>query len=100
MSGMKDKLTFILFTPECSFMPMECDSIKLNVADSISGKFSGSYGIRKGHAKAVLALAPGNISVRLDGKDIFLAESGGGFVSVENNEVRVVSDGVNIHDIN
>ncbi|MBQ7295958.1 MAG: hypothetical protein IJW86_07165 [Clostridia bacterium] len=91
---MKDKLTFTLLTPHRKFTPMECDSVKLSIADSISGKFSGSYGIRKGHARAVLALAPGKISVSLDGQEIFSAESQGGFATVENNEVRVAADGV------
>ena len=44
---MKDNLTFVLFTPDCNFPELECDSVKLNIADSISGKFSGAYGIRK-----------------------------------------------------
>lgn len=93
---MKDKLTFTLFTPERNFPSVECDSVKLSVADSISGKFSGSYGIRKGHARAVLALAPGKISVSLEGQEIFSCESQEGFAAVENNIVRVISDGVNV----
>ena len=94
MSGMKDKLTFTLFTPECSFTPVECDSVKLPVADSVSGKFSGSYGIRKGHAKAVFSLGAGKITVRIKEKEIFFAECDGGFATVENDEVRVIADGV------
>lgn len=91
---MKEKLTFTLFTPQRMFPSIECDSVKLCIADSISGKFSGTYGIRKGHAEAVLALAPGKISVSLDGKEIFFAESQGGFATVENDDVRVIVDGV------
>ena len=94
MRIMEEKLTFTLFTPHCKFPSVECDSVKLSIADSISGEFSGSYGIRKGHAKAVFALAPGRISVSLDGREIFSAESQGGFAVVENNEVRVTADGV------
>ena len=96
MRKMGDKLTFILFTPHRRFPSVECDSVKLSIADSVTGKFSGSYGIRKGHAKAVLALAPGRISASVNGKEVFSAESQGGFASVENNEVRVTVDGVNI----
>ena len=95
---MKDMLTFTLFTPHCKFPGIECDSVRLSIADSVSGKFSGSYGIRKGHADAVLALAPGKISVSLDGKEVFSAESQGGFATVKNNEVRVTADGVNVID--
>lgn len=90
---MKDKLTFTLFTPHRQFPPIECDSVKLCIADSVSGKFSGSYGIKKGHAKAVFALAPGRIAVSLDGNEVFSAEGQGGFATVENNDVRVVADG-------
>lgn len=91
---MRDKLTFTLFTPHQKLEPIECDSVKLSVADSVSGRFSGSYGIRKGHAKAILSLAEGRISVRLDGKEIYSVECEGGFATVENNEVRVTVDSI------
>lgn len=91
---MKDRLIFTLFTPHRTLEPVECDSVRLCIADSVSGKFSGSYGIRKGHAKAVFALAGGRISVSLDGKEIYSVECEGGFATVENNEVRVIADGV------
>lgn len=91
---MRDKLTFTLFTPHQKLESIECDSVKLSVADSVSGKFSGSYGIRKGHAKAILSLAEGRISVSLDGKEIYSVECEGGFATVENNEVRVIADSI------
>ncbi len=98
MRQMKDKLTFALFSPHCEFPSVECDSVKLSIADSLSGRFSGTYGIRKGHARAVLALAPGKISVFLEGREIFSAESQGGFATVENNAVRVICDGVTVSE--
>ena len=91
---MKDKLTFTLFTPRQKLEPMECDSVRLPVADSVSGKFSGSYGIRKGHAKAILALDAGKISVSNAGDEIYSAECDSGFAVVENNDVRVTVDSV------
>ncbi len=94
MRKMKDNLRFTLFTPQRRFPVIECDSVRLSIADSISGKFSGSYGIRRGHARAVLALAPGKISVSLDGREIFSAETQGGFAVVENNEVRATVEGI------
>ena len=94
MRMMKDKLTFSLFTPHRKYPDLECDSVKLSVSDSVSGKFSGSYGIRKGHANAAFALAPGRISVSLNGQEIFSAEGMGGFATVEKDNVRVVVDGV------
>lgn len=91
---MKDRLTFTLFTPHRTLAPLECDSVRLCIADSVTGKFSGSYGIRKGHAKAILSLAAGRISVSLDGKEIYSVQCDGGFATVENNEVRVIADGI------
>ncbi len=88
------EMKFTLFTPHRQFPFLECDSVKLNIADSVSGKFSGSYGIRKGHAKAIFSLAEGRISVSFKDKEIFSAECQGGFAVVENDEVRVISDGI------
>ncbi len=87
------KMKFTLFTPHRQFPSLECDSARLNISDSVGGKFSGSYGIRKGHAKAVFSLAEGKISVSLKGEEIFSAECQGGFATVENDEVRVTVDG-------
>ncbi len=86
------KLT--LFTPHRQLHTLECDSVKLPIADSVSGKFSGIYGIRKGHAKAIFSLAEGKLSASLNDKEIFSAECNGGFATVDNDEVRVVADGV------
>ncbi len=86
------KITF--FTPHKQFPPMECDSVILNIADSVSGEFSGSYGIKKGHAKAVFSLAEGGISVSLNGNEVFFAECEGGFATVENDDVRVSVHGI------
>ena len=87
-------MKFTLFTPHRQFPSVECDSVKLNIADSISGKFSGSYGIRQGHAKAVFSLAEGRISVSLGGQEVFSAECPGGFATVDNDDVRVATDGI------
>ena len=86
------KLT--LFTPHRQFPTLECDSVRLNIADSVSGRFSGSYGIRKGHAKAVFALAEGKITAELGGKEVFSAECQSGFATVENDDIRVTVDGI------
>ena len=88
------KMRFTLFTPHRQLPSIECDSVKLTVADSVNGSFSGSYGIRKGHAKAIFSLAEGRVSVSLNDKEIFTAECRGGFATVENDEVRVIADGI------
>lgn len=90
---MKD-MKLILFTPQRQLPTVECDSVKLNVADSVSGKFSGSYGIRKGHAKAVFTLKEGRISASLNNQEVFSAECGEGFATVDGDEVRVTVDSV------
>ena len=88
------EMKFMLFTPHRQFESLECDSVKLSISDSINGKYSGSYGIRKGHAKAVFSLAEGKITASLNGNEIFSAQCQSGFASVENDEVRVTVDGV------
>lgn len=85
-------MKFTLFTPHRQFPSVECDSIRLNIADSKEGKFSGSYGIRKGHAKAVFSLAEGKITVSLKDREVFTAVCGEGFATVENDDVRVTVD--------
>lgn len=83
-----------LFTPHRQLRAVECDSVRLPVADSVSGKYSGSYGIRKGHAKAIFSLTEGKVSASLNGKEVFTAGCNGGFATVENDDVRVIADGI------
>lgn len=87
-------MKFTLFTPHQKFDTLECDSVKLPVADSVSGKFSGSYGIRKGHSKTIFSLAGGKIVVGFGGQEIFSAECGEGFATVNTDDVRVVVDSI------
>ncbi|MBR3815176.1 MAG: hypothetical protein IKJ27_00445 [Clostridia bacterium] len=87
-------MKFTLYTPHCRFEPMECDSVRFNIADGADGSFSGSYGIRSGHAKALFSLSEGKISVSLGGNEVFCAECSGGFAKVENNEVTAIVDSV------
>lgn len=83
------KMKLSLYTPHRHFPSVECDSVILCIADSISGNFSGSYGIRKGHAKAVFSLSQGRITASLKGQEVFSVECLGGFAKVENDEVTV-----------
>lgn len=89
-------MKFTLFTPHRRFPSVECDSVRLNIADSVKGKFSGSYGIRKGHAKAIFALAQGKISASLEGNEVFSAECGNGFAVVENDDIRVTVEEISL----
>lgn len=88
------EMKFILFTPHRKYDPLECDIVKLNIADSVDGKFSGSYGIRKGHAKAVFTLKEGVISASLNGRELFSENCSEGFATVENDEIKVIVSGI------
>lgn len=93
MTDMKDVLTVKFFTVGHQIPNMECDSVRLSVSDNVNGEFSGSYGIRKGHAKAVFSLKAGKIVLTSNEKTVFEANISDGFATVENNEVCItVSD--------
>lgn len=86
---MKENLTLKIFTVDRLIEPMECDYVKLTIADDMKGKFSGSYGIKKGHARAVFSLAKGNVTAYKDGEIIFFAETSDGFATLEDDTVSV-----------
>ena len=92
--NMNNVLTVSFFTVDRSIPQMECDSVRLPVSDSIKGCFSGSYGIKKGHARTVFSLKSGRVTVNSDGEQIFTANISDGFAIVENNEVRITVDKV------
>ena len=71
-----------------------CDYITLTVADDKKGGFSGSYGIKKGHAKTVFALGDGKLTAQRQGEVIFSAETSSGFAKVEDNVVTVTVESV------
>ena len=84
------ELSLRVVTPNGSHGPFECDSIHVNVCDSVFGKGGGEYGIRKGHAKAVLSLNDGKLFAKKEGKTVFSAHCGSGFAMVDQNKVSVV----------
>ena len=86
---MKDFLTVQFFSVEGPTPPMECDSLQLPIADSLDGAFSGSYGIRKGHANAVFSLKAGKVVLTKNEKVAFAANISEGFAMVENNLVSI-----------
>lgn len=71
-----------------------CDYITLTVADDKKGGFSGSYGIKKGHAKTVFALGEGKLTAQRQGEVIFSADVSSGFAKVEDNVVTVTVESV------
>lgn len=94
MIYMKDLLSVKFFTVDRQIPVIECDSIRLPIADKLNGEFSGYYGIRKGHTKAVFALAEGEVTATVNDEKIFSAHISDGFAIVENNEINITVDKV------
>lgn len=91
---MENHLTVRFFTVDHQIFDIKCDSVCLPVSDNSKGEFSGSYGIKKGHARAVFSLNAGKVTVNADGEQVFSANISDGFAIVENNEVRITVDKV------
>ncbi len=85
------ELTLKIVTPEGVNETLECDSVSLWMAPDSRGKGEGSIGIRKGHVDAVIALGNGKVEARRNGAAVFSAETEGGFATVLNNTVTVVT---------
>ncbi len=91
---MEDKsapLLLRLLTPTGTSAEVVCDSVQLTLRDNAAGAGGGLIGIRHNHAPAVLALAEGPIRASLRGETVFRATAGG-FASVRDNVVTVISD--------
>lgn len=86
---MNEKLTLKLITPSGDNKTVNCDSITLQIGDDMNGKGAGSYGIRRGHAAAVLAVAKGSVRAMLDGRTILSVNVSGGFAMVKENTVTI-----------
>ena len=85
------ELTLKIVTPEGINETVGCDSVSLWMAPDSKGKGEGSIGIRKGHVDAVIALGNGKIEARQNGTAVFTAEAGGGFATVRNDTITIVS---------
>ena len=84
------ELTLIIVTPAGAMQPVGCDSVHLTVCDDLQGKGGGSYGIRAGHTKTLLALEKGGLSAFAGGKNVLDGESGSGFATVDKDVVTAV----------
>lgn len=91
---MKEKLSLIIFTVDRQIEVSECDSIRLNIADDSKGRFSGSYGIKKGHTDTVFSLSAGKVTAYRNNEPIFFVETSDGFGTMENNTVRLTVDSI------
>lgn len=84
-------LTLKIVTPEGVDRTVDCESISLWMAPDAKGKGEGSIGIRQGHVDAVIALGNGPIEARKEGQAIFSARSEGGFATVLQDIVTIVT---------
>ncbi|MBQ7936559.1 MAG: hypothetical protein IJ333_09500 [Clostridia bacterium] len=85
-------LTLSVVTLTGALKPVQCDSIRLTVSDNPEGKGGGSYGIRKGHVKALISLDAGPLTAYENGAPILQAQAGNGFATVDQDTVTVVVD--------
>lgn len=69
-----------------------CDTVRLFVADGEDGSGGGFLGIRKGHARALIALGSGMLRAKRDGETVYEDNIPGGFALVERDTVTVFAD--------
>lgn len=82
-------MQLIIATPKGSKKPIECDSVHLNICDDANGKNGGSYGIKKGHVKALFSLEKGNVTALLNSETVYSATTTKGFATVDNDVITV-----------
>ena len=78
-------LTLRILTPAGIIAEEHGDSVKLQLSD-------GSLGIRKGHRAALAALSDGDVVLKQSGSPIGRWHTPGGFASIENNIITVITD--------
>ena len=84
-----------VLTPGGEKIRVRCDSVRLIVPDSPDGKTAGgSVGIRRGHADALMAVAPGKIEAFSDGRSAAVCRTEGGLAIIGENTVSVLTSGV------
>ena len=74
----------------------ECDIVQMVIPDDSKGRGGGSVGIEAGHASTVMALADGDVEAVLDGHCALRAHVHGGFASVADDVVTVLSDSAEV----
>ncbi len=87
-----NSVTLKILSPGGMNRTMECDSVMLWMAPDSKGKGEGSIGIRKGHTDAVIALGSGPVEARVNGQTVFSAVTKGGFATVSDDVVTVVTN--------
>ena len=85
-------LEFIVLTPHGEAVDVHCDSVHLMICDDETGHSGGQAGFHRGHLPAVLALGDGPADALLHGETVFHTVLHGGFASVRNDVIRVITD--------
>lgn len=83
---------FSIVTPDGVNGEYTCDSVNLMMPDDKHGKNGGNIGIRKGHADAVIALDKGDITAKLEGREVFRGRVSGGFAVVKGGNLSVIAE--------
>lgn len=91
-------LTLRIVTPQGVALEIACDSVSLPLADDQSGEGGGSIGVRRGHAKAALALSQGSVSAHAGGKALASTAIEAGFASIENDTVTVITSSAQLRN--
>ena len=87
-------LTLKIVSKDGVKVPVECDSVHLRVCDDTNGCGGGSMGIRAGHIRSLISVDRGPVTAYLDGKEIFSRTIDGGFATVENDVITIVTEKV------
>ncbi len=85
-------LNVTVITPDCEENNFTCDSLHVTVPDGRNKNGGGSYGIRCGHAAAILALDNGRIEAFLKGETVWSGIAAEGFARVEADSVTIVTE--------
>ena len=85
-------MEFIVLTPHGEAADVRCDSVHLTLCDDETGHGGGQIGFHHGHLPAVLALGDGTADALLHGETVFHTVLHGGFASVRNDVIRVITD--------
>lgn len=87
------ELTLRIVTTRGAGEPVACQSVHLAVCDDENGRGGGSCGIRPGHVRALFSLAEdGPVTALREGRTVFSGRCGGGFATVDGDEVTVVTE--------
>ena len=85
-------LELIVLTPHGEAVDIRCDSVHLTLCDDETGHGGGQIGFHRGHLPAVMALGDGAADALLHGKSVFHTVLHGGYASVRDDVIRVITD--------